>query len=314
MKKVSIKNTDLSVSPINFGGNVFGWTLDEKKSFEILDAFVAGGFNFIDTANTYPWWFNGVGELSEEIIGKWMKARGNRNDLVIATKVGSENKNHPIDSSKKHILQSIDESLARLQVDHLDLYYTHFDDGKTPVEETLEAYDQIIKAGKVRYIAASNLTPERLVESLELSKKNGLPKYVALQPHYNLLERANYEEKYRDIVEKNDLSVFTYFSLAAGFLTGKYRKTEDMAGSAREGMVKPYMNDKGLGVLAALDKVSEKHGSSPAVVSLAWLLAQPDITAPIVSATSERQLETIFKAPELTLDKEDLEILDKASK
>ncbi len=314
MEKVRINNTDLTISPINFGGNVFGWTLDEKQSFEILDAFVEGGFDFIDTADAYPWWHNGVGEASEKIIGSWMKARKNRNSLVIATKVGSETKQHPIDSSKKHILASVDGSLRRLGVDHIDIYYTHFDDGKTPVEETLEAYDQLIKAGKVRYIGASNLTPERLQESLDAAEKNSLPRYAVLQPHYNLLEREKYETLYRPIVEKNNLSVFTYFSLASGFLTGKYRKSEDMEGTAREGMVKPYMNDRGLGVIDALDKVAAKYNSSPAVVSLAWLLAQSDVTAPIVSATSKRQLETIFQAPLLKLDKGDLTLLDEASK
>ncbi len=178
--KIKISNTDLEVSRINFGGNVFGWTLDEAKSFEILDAFVAEGLNFIDTADTYPWWVNGKGGTSETFIGNWMKQRGNRKDLVIATKVGSETKEHGFDISKKHILKSVDESLQRLQTDYIDLYYTHFDDEKTPLEETLAAYDEIVKAGKVRYIAASNISPERLIQSFEVSEKNGFPKYVAL--------------------------------------------------------------------------------------------------------------------------------------
>lgn len=310
MKNILIKNTELSIAPINFGGNVFGWTLDETESHRILDAFVDGGFNFIDTANTYPWWFNGTGELSESIIGSWIKKRKNRDRIVIATKVGSENKLHPIDSSKKHILKSVDESLRRLGVERIDLYYTHFDDGKTPVEETLDAYGEIIQAGKVRYIGASNLTPERLEESMEASKKSGLPAYVALQPHYNLLERETYENQYRPIVEKYDLSVFPYFSLASGFLTGKYRQAEDLEGSARAMMVQKYMNDKGLAVLSALDRIAEKYESSPAVVSLAWLLSMPDVTAPIVSATSDRQLKTLFQAPGLTLDGDDLALLN----
>ena len=303
MKKRNIKNTDLYVAPVNFGGNVFGWTLDEKESFDILDQFAGADFNFIDTADTYSWWVN----------GNWMKARGNRNDLVIATKVGSETKEHGFDISKKHILKSVNESLTRLKTDHIDLYYTHFDDNKTPIEETLEAYDEIIKAGKVRYIAASNLSPERLKESFEVAEKNNLPKYVALQPHYNLLEREKFETQYAGLVSEYDLSVFTYWSLAAGFLTGKYRTEEDLVKSARgEGVIK-YLNEKGLEVLKALDTISEKHETTQASVALAWLLANPLVTAPIVSATSESQLKTLFQAPDLSLSDEDIELLNKVS-
>ena len=314
MKKRLIKNTDLEIAPINFGGNVFGWTLDEKESFNILNKFTEGGFNFIDTADTYSWWVNGKGGQSEEIIGKWMKERKNRQDIVLATKVGSETKEHGFDISKKHILKSVDESLQRLGTDYIDLYYTHFDDNKTPVEETLSAYDEIVKAGKVRYIAASNVSPERLIESFEVAEKNNFPKYVALQPHYNLVEREKFETEYAPLAEKFGLSVFPYWSLAAGFLTGKYRTEADFETTARGGGIKKYFDDKGKAVLAALDKVSEKHQSQPATVALAWLLANPLITAPIVSATSERQLQTIFDAPKLELDSEDLEILNQASK
>lgn len=314
MEKRIIKNTDLSIAPINFGGNVFGWTLDEQQSFDILDQFTEAGFNFIDTADTYSWWVNGRGGQSEEIIGKWMKNRGNRNNLVIATKVGSETKEHGFDISKKHILKSVDESLSRLQTDHIDLYYTHFDDHTTPVEETLAAYDEIIKAGKVRYIAASNLSPERLTASFEASEKYNLPKYVALQPHYNLLERENFETKYAELVKKYDLSVFPYWSLAAGFLTGKYRNEEDLAKSARGEGVRKYLNEKGERVLKALDQVSEKHQANQASVALAWLLANPLITAPIVSATSQSQLQTLFKATELHLNTDDISLLNEASK
>ncbi|REC44267.1 aldo/keto reductase [Chryseobacterium sp. 5_R23647] len=313
MEKIKIKNTDLLIAPVNFGGNVFGWTLDEKKSFDILDQFTAGGFNFIDTADTYSWWVNGKGGQSEEIIGKWMKERNNRNDVVLATKVGSETKEHGFDISKKHILKSVDESLARLQTDHIDLYYTHFDDGKTPVEETLEAYDEIIKAGKVRYIAASNLSPERLKESFEVAEKNNLPKYVALQPHYNLLEREKFESQYADLVKEYDLSVFTYWSLAAGFLTGKYRNEDDLKKSARGEGVRKYLDEKGLNVLKALDEISMRLETTQASVALAWLLANPLVTAPIVSATSESQLKTLFAAPELKLGSEDVELLNKVS-
>ncbi len=313
MEKRTIKNTDLSVAPVNFGGNVFGWTLDEKQSFDILDQFAHGGFNFIDTADTYSWWVNGSGGQSEEIIGKWMKNRRNRNDLVIATKVGSETKEHGFDISRKHILKSVDESLQRLQTDHIDLYYTHFDDNKTPVEDTLAAYDEIIKAGKVRYIGASNVSSERLRESFEISEKNNLPKYVALQPHYNLMEREKFENTYALLAEEFDLSVFPYWSLASGFLTGKYREEKDTSKSQRGEGAKKYLNPKGLAVLKALDEISTKHRTQPAAVALAWLLANPLITAPIVSATSTSQLEILFAAPQLALSREDMALLNKVS-
>ncbi len=314
MRKIKIANTDLEVAPINLGGNVFGWTLDKKQSFEILDAFAGAGFNFIDTANTYSWWVNGVGGQSETIIGNWMKARGNRSKMVIATKVGSQTKEHPVDISKKQILKCVDESLQRLHIDCIDLYYTHFDDGTTPVEETMSAYDEIVRAGKVRYIAASNVSPARLVESFEVAEKNNFPKYVALQPHYNLVERTNYETNYLPLVEKYRLTVFPYWSLAAGFLTGKYRTEDDLAKSVRGAGAKQYLNEKGLGVLAALDRVAAKHKTQQATVSLTWLLAQPHVGAPIASATSQNQLQTLFNAPNLKLDADDLALLDQASK
>lgn len=310
MKKITIKNTDLDIAPINFGGNVFGWTLDEKESFDILDAFVAEGFNFVDTADTYSWWVNGVGGQSETIIGKWMKNRNNREKMVIATKVGSETKEHGFDISKRHILKSVDESLQSLGTDYIDLYYTHFDDKITPIEETLSAYDEIIKAGKVRYIAASNLSPERLRASFEVAEKNNLPKYVALQPHYNLMERSSFENDYAPLVEQYQLSTFPYWSLAAGFLTGKYRNESDLSKSARGEGVRKYLNATGLNVLTALDTIALKYDTQPASVALAWLLANPLITAPIVSATSKNQLKTLFDAPKICLDHEDLKLLN----
>lgn len=314
MKKVKIKNTDLEIAPINFGGNVFGWTLDEQQSFNILDKFTEGGFNFIDTADTYAWWVNGVGGQSETIIGKWFKERKNRENIVLATKVGSHTQEHDYDISRKHILKSVDESLKRLGTDYIDLYYTHFDNNVTPVEETMAAYDEIIKAGKVRYIAASNVSPERLIESFEVAEKNNFQKYVALQPHYNLMERSGFEENYAKLAEKYNLSVFPYWSLAAGFLTGKYRSESDFSKSPRGQGVSKYMNDKGFAVLKALDTIAERHQSTQATVALAWLLANPLITAPIVSATSENQLQTIFDAPNLELEAEDLELLNNSSK
>ncbi|WP_336094119.1 aldo/keto reductase [Leeuwenhoekiella sp. CH_XMU1409-2] len=232
----------------------------------------------------------------------------------MATKVGGETGKHPVDTSKKHILEAVDKSLKHLQTDYIDLYYTHFDDEKTPVEETLEAYNEIIKAGKVRYIAASNISPERLEASFAASEKYNLPKYQALQPHYNLVEREGYESNYASLAEKYNLTVFPYWSLASGFLTGKYRSEDDLNKSVRGDSVKKYLDEKGLAVLKALDQVSEKYNTSQATVSLAWLIAQPHIGAPIASATSEKQLKTIFEAPKLTLDKEDLDALDQASK
>lgn len=311
--KVKIGHSALEVAPINFGGNVLGWTLDEKASFEILDAFTAAGFNFIDTADTYAWWVNGTGGQSETIIGNWMRARGNRSNVVVATKVGSQTKEHPVDISKKHILKSVDESLQRLQTDYIDLYYTHFDDEKTPVEETLSAYDEMVKAGKIRYIAASNVSPSRLEASLAASAQNGFPKYVALQPLYNIMERVKFESEYAPLVKKYNLGVMPYYALAAGFLTGKYRSEEDLGKSVRGGSAKKYLTDKGFAVLQALDKISAKHNTQSATVSLAWLLANPVITAPVVSATSKNQLQTIIDAPALQLDAEDLELLENAS-
>lgn len=314
MKKRRIGNTDLEIAPLNLGGNVFGWTLDEKESFKILDAFAERGFNFIDTADMYSFWAHGDdGGQSETIIGNWMKARGNRDKMIIATKVGGQTTHQAINTSKKHILTSAEKSLKRLQVDAIDLYYTHFDDGVTPVEETLEAYDMLIKAGKVRHIGASNLTPERLLASLQAAEHEGLPKYEALQPHYNLMERANYESHFAPLAEEYGMSVFPYWALASGFLTGKYRSESDLKKSVRGRDAGKYLNEKGLSVLAALDDVASKHKSTPASVSLAWLLAQENIGAPIASATSLQQLETLFAAVDMQLDGRDLELLNTAS-
>ncbi len=313
MRKVKMGNSDLEVSRINLGGNVFGWTLDEKQSFNILDAFAQGGGNFIDTADTYSWWVNGVGGQSETIIGKWMKEKGNRQNIIVASKVGSQTKEHPVDVSKKHILKSIDETLQRLQTDYLDLYYTHFDDEQTPVEETLSAYDEIIKAGKVRYIGASNISPERLTETFAAAQKYNLPKYAALQPLYNLMERSKYETQYAGMVKKYDMAVMPYYALAAGFLTGKYRSEADLKKSVRGTGAQKYLNEKGFKVLAAMDVVAAKHSTSPAAVAIAWLLAQAQITAPIASATSISQLDTLFIAEKLNMDALDLENLNSAT-
>lgn len=315
MKKTRIGSTDLEIYPFNIGGNVFGWTVNEQQSFEILDAFIDAGFNFIDTADMYSYWIDGGdGGQSETIIGKWLKARGNRENIVIATKGGGATGTQGKDTSKKHILESVEKSLKRLQTDYIDLYYTHYDDEKTPIEETLGAYEELIKAGKIRHIAASNITPERLLESLEAAKKNNLPKYQALQPLYNLVERKDFETLYAPIVEEYGLTVFPYSALASGFLTGKYRSEADFGKSVRGQGAAKYMNQKGFSVLEALDKISEKHHTVPAAVALAWLSAQQHVGAPIASATSLEQLEQILSAARLVLDDTDLKLLEDVSK
>ena len=314
MKKVTLGTTGLKVAPINFGGNVFGWTLNEKESFDILDAFTAAGFNFIDTADTYSFWVPGnTGGESEAIIGKWMKQRGNRQDMVIATKVGFQNNERPADVSKENIIKTIDESLQRLQTDYVDLYYTHIDDGKTPVEETMEAHAQLVKAGKVRHIGASNLSIDNLVSSMEYANKQGIAAYEVYQPHYNLIERSAFETNYAPIISSYNLSVLPYYSLASGFLTGKYRSADDLGKSPRGGGATQYLNEKGLGILSVLDQVSAKHNTQPATIALAWLLNQPNVVAPIVSATSKEQLALLIQAPDIALDDSDLKLLNDAS-
>lgn len=315
IKRVKIGQTDLEVVPFNLGGNAFGWTMDEQKSFQILDAFIEAGFDFIDTADMYSYWVDGgAGGQSETIIGKWMKARGNRDQVVIATKVGGPTGVNEMDISRKHIMETVEKSLNRLQTDYIDLYYTHYDDEKTPIEETLGAYDELIKAGKIRHIAASNISPARLIESLEIAEKNNLPKYQALQPLYNLVERSGYEKDYASIVAQHGLTVFPYSALASGFLTGKYRSEADFSKSPRGQGVATYLNEKGFKVLQALDQVAEKHGSVPAAVALAWLSAQPHVGGPIASATSVAQLQEVLSSTKLNLDSSDLALLDTASK
>lgn len=315
MNKLKIGQTDLQVAPFNLGGNVFGWTLNEQQSFEILDAFQDADFNFIDTADMYSYWVDGgAGGQSETIIGKWMKARGNREQMVIATKVGGPTGVNEIDVSRKHIMASVDQSLKRLQTDYIDLYYLHYDDEKTAVEETLGTFDELIKAGKVKHIAASNISPERLTASLDFAAENNLPKYQALQPLYNLVEREGYESDYAPIVERHQLSVFPYYALAAGFLTGKYRSESDFNKSPRGQGAAKYLNEKGTRLLNALDRIAEEHQSVPASVSLAWLSAQPHIGGPVASATSIEQLKEILSSTQLTLTAENLALLDSVSK
>lgn len=314
MDRRKLGNTDLLVSPITFGGNVFGWTVEEKESFEILDGFIDAGFNLIDTADVYSRWKPGnSGGESERIIGNWIKSRNNRNQVVLTTKVGSDMGDGKKGLSKKYILEAVDASLQRLQTDYLDLYQSHFDDLETPVQETLEAYDQLIRAGKIRWIGASNFSPERLKESLETSQRLSLPKYQTFQPEYNLYQREGFEKEMEKICVDNQLGVINYYALASGFLTGKYRSADDLGKSARGGGVKDFMNERGFRILKALDDVSELYNSTPASVALAWLIARPSVTAPIASVTSLAQLQDLIRAAALKLDNEALSILDEAS-
>lgn len=314
MEKRKLGNTNLHVYPVTFGGNVFGWTIDEKQSFEILDAFTGAEFNFIDTADVYSRWAPGnEGGESEKIIGSWMKKRGNRENLIIATKVGSDMGSGNKGLAKKYILKAAEDSLRRLQTDYIDLYQTHFDDAETPIEETLEAYAQLIKEGKVRHIGASNLTAERLKDSLEIALKNGLPVYETFQPHYNLYEREIFEDGLEPVCLGNNLGVLNYYSLASGFLTGKYRSEADLNKSKRGGGVAKYLDQRGFKILDALDKVASELNSTPATVALAWLIHRPSVTAPIVSATSLKQLDSIIKAPDLEITADQLHFLTSES-
>lgn len=314
MEKRTIGSSSLSVAPLAFGGNVFGWTADESTSFQLLDAFVAAGFNLIDTADVYSRWVPGhQGGESETIIGKWLKQSGKRDQVVIATKLGAEMASDKKGLSKGYIQREVDESLRRLQTDYIDLYQSHYDDLDTPIEETLEAFGQLVTAGKVRFIGASNFTPDRLTQSLELSAKNGYPAYQSLQPEYNLYDRQKYEHDYEPVVNKYGLGVINYFSLASGFLTGKYRSEADFGKSQRGQGMKKYLNDRGFRILNALDEIAEQYKATPAQVSLAWLMAHPGITAPIASATSVDQLHDIAKAADLKLNKAAIEKLTTAS-
>lgn len=303
MEKRQLGKTDLHVYPIAFGGNVFGWTINEKQSFDILNSFSNAGFNFIDTADVYSRWVHGnEGGESERMIGKWMKEKKNRHDIVLTTKVGSDMGNGKKGLRKEYIFKAVEDSLKRLQTDYLDLYQTHFDDLDTPVEETLEAYDTLVKQGKIRWIGASNMSVERLKESLATSAEKGFPSYETFQPHYNLYEREAFENGLEPVCLGHNLGVITYYSLESGFLTGKYRSKEDLGKSPRGGGMERYFNKRGFRILEALDLVAKEYKTTPAAVALAWLIQRPSVTAPIVSATSLSQLDSIIQAPELDLD------------
>src|SRR5579871_193619 len=314
MKKRQLGQSAIEVAPLMLGGNVFGWTIDEPTSFKVLDAFVASGLNFIDTADSYSTWVPGhKGGESETIIGNWIKRGSNRDKVIIATKVGSEIPGQGKGLSKTWIMRQAEDSLKRLQTDYIDLYQSHRDDANTPVEETLEAYAQLVQQGKVRVIGCSNFTAERTQESLAASRKHNWPRYESLQPHYNLYERATYETKLEPVALQEKLGVIPYYSLAAGFLTGKYRSENDLSKSPRGQGVKKFLNDRGFRILQSLDAVAKRHKATPAQVALAWLMARPSITAPIASATSVDQLNDLAKATQLELNTADIEQLNQAS-
>ena len=314
MQKRALGQTGLEIAPLVFGGNVFGWTADEKTSFDLLDRFVDAGFNAIDTADAYSRWVPGnKGGESETIIGKWMKDRKSRDKVVVVTKVGSDMGQGRKDLSAAYIEKAVEDSLRRLQIEAIDLYLSHWPDPTTPYEETLGAYDRLIKAGKVRAIGASNLDAGQLRAALDMAKLRGLPRYEVLQPEYNLYDRASYDGKLRELCMAEGLGVITYYSLASGFLSGKYRSQADLGKSARGGGVKKYLDARGLRILGALDEVAARHDATPAEAALAWIIARPGVTAPIASATSLEQMESLIRSVSLKLTGADIKALDEAS-
>ena len=313
MQQRPLGHSPLSIAPLAFGGNVFGWSVDEKRSFELLDAFVDAGGNLIDTADVYSAWVPGnAGGESEIIIGKWLRKSGKRDRVVISTKVAKWAE-HP-GLSPVNIRQAVDGSLQRLQVDCIDLYQAHQDDASVPMADTLGEFARLIEAGKVRVIGASNFGAARFADALAIAKQHGLPRYESLQPEYNLVSRAGYEKELEPLIRREGIGVISYYALASGFLSGKYRRETDLAkSSARGGAVKQFLNPHGLQVLAALDAVAAAHGATPAQVALAWLIARPGLTAPIVSATSVEQLRELLGATTLTLSDNEIAQLDLAS-
>ncbi|MFI5758239.1 aldo/keto reductase [Streptomyces sp. NPDC051569] len=305
-------SSDLQVFPLALGGNVFGWTADEAQSFAVLDGYAAAGGNFVDTADTYSSWVEGhEGGESETVLGDWMASRGNRSDVLIATKVGSHPRYQGLAGDT--IRAAAEESLRRLRTDYIDLYYTHFDDPGVPVEEIITALDQLVRDGKVRAIAASNISPERLTASVEFSEREGLARYVALQPHYNLVSRDTYEGELQDVAARHGLSAVPYFALASGFLTGKYRPGTTVDSARAEGAGKYLDDERGPQVLAALDRIAGARGAEVATVALAWLAAQPTVVAPLASARTPEQLPALLAATELELTADELAELTAAS-
>ena len=314
--KIAFGNTDIQLVPLIFGGNVFGWTLDEEASFTILDQFLELGFNAIDTANNYSHWVPGnQGGESESIIGNWLDARKNRDQVVLMTKVGGRFGYDTKPNTKAaYIKEQVELSLKRLKTDYIDVYQTHYDDETTGIEETLRAYEDLIQAGKVRYIGASNISPDRLEESLDIAQQKELPAYISLQPEYNLYDREKFEKEYQALAAERDLAVIPYYSLASGFLSGKYLTDDDFKKSARgEGIEKRYWNDRGRKIVEALGEVAAVYRTSASAVALAWLLEQPTIAAPIASATKKEHLDSFVSAIQLRLGDEALEKLNNAS-
>lgn len=313
MELRKLGKSDLKVAPLVLGGNVFGWTADDETSFKLLDAFIDGGFNMVDTADVYSRWSPAGGGASETVIGKWLAQGGKRDKVLVATKLGSEMGEGMKGLSAKYMVEAVEASLKRLQTDYIDLYQSHRDDADTPQEETAEAYERLVKAGKVRAIGSSNFTPDRLASALEVSAAKGVARYNSEQPLYNLYDRAGFESGLQQVCIDNEVGVIPYYGLASGFLTGKYRSEADLDKSPRGRGVKRMMDERGMRILAALDKVSGAKGATPAQVALAWVMAQPGLTGPIASATSLIQLEELMGAARLVLTKEDLATLNEAS-
>ena len=314
MQKRKLGRYGPEVPPIILGGNVYGWTADETAAFRQLDRAVEAGLHCIDTADVYSRWVPGhQGGESETIIGKWLAGSGRRKDVIIATKVGMDMGNGKKGLSPAYIEQAVEASLHRLQTDYVDLYQAHSDDQSTLIEDTLAAFDKLIKAGKVRYIGASNYSGSRLTQAMEASRKSGSAGYVSLQPHYNLVHRGDFETDLLPVIRKYEVGVIPYFSLAAGFLTGKYRRDSDPSSAARGSMVKKYFHDQGFAVVDALTEVADKHRATPGQVALAWLLAQPGVTAPIASATNEKHLDDMIAAANLQLDDSSIRLLTDVS-
>jgi aryl-alcohol dehydrogenase-like predicted oxidoreductase len=311
----ALGRTGLNIAPLVLGGNVFGWTADEKTSFDILDAFVDAGLNAVDTADVYSAWAPGhQGGESEIVIGNWFKRDpGNRDRIVLITKVGAIAGSTKRDLSARRIAAAVEASLKRLQTDRIDLYLSHWPDVDTPYEETLRAFEKLLQAGKVRAIGTSNLDAAQLSEALKVSRAHGLPRYDVLQPEYNLYERGKFDGSLRDLVIKEQIGVISYFALASGFLTGKYRSVDDLGKSTRGGGMTRYMNERGMRILAALDEVAAALNAHPAEIAIAWVIARKGVTAPIASATSLKQLEGLVRATQLTLSAGQIALLDKAS-
>jgi len=314
MNKRDLGRSGLSIGPLVLGGNVFGWTTDEARSFQVLDGFIDAGFNLVDTADVYSRWASGnKGGESETVIGNWLKKSGKRNRVLIASKVGKEMGPGKKGLSAKYMTGALHDSLNRLQTDHIDLYQAHEDDPHTPLEESLEAFSQWIKAGKIRAIGASNFTAARLEAALSVSELHKIPRYECLQPQYNLCERSGFENELQPICEKNQVGVIVYYALASGFLTGKYRSVADLGKSARGQGIRKYLNGRGFRILGALDEVSARYQSAPATIALAWLMQRPGVTAPIASATSPEQLQELVRAADLQLEPAAVALLDQAS-